>query len=62
MHKINIIKDLLVEKIKIGIVIQGSLESQGFDCVQNCNELIKIFLDKDYVERIELSTWENENI
>jgi hypothetical protein len=61
MHNINIIKDLLVEKIKIGIVIQGSLESQGFDCVQNCNELIKIFSDKDYVERIVLSTWENEN-
>ena len=43
MHNINIIKNLLVEKIKIGIVIQGSLESQGFDCVQNCNELINIF-------------------
>jgi hypothetical protein len=52
MHKIKIIKDLLVGKIKIGIVIQGSLESQGFDCVQNCNELIKIFSNKDYVERI----------
>lgn len=30
-------------KIKIGIVIQGSLESQGLDCVQNCNELAIFF-------------------
>ncbi len=50
-----------MEKIKIGIVIQGSLESQGFNCVQNCNELIKIFTNKEFVERIVLSTRENEN-
>jgi hypothetical protein len=43
MHNINIIKGSLVEKIKIGIVIQGSLESKGFDCVQNCNELVNFF-------------------
>lgn len=50
-----------MEKIKIGIVIQGSLESQGFDCVQNCNELIKIFSNKSSIKQIVLSTWENEN-
>lgn len=51
-----------MKESKIGFVNQGSLESQGFDCMQNCNVLIKIFSGKDYVERIVLSTRENGNI
>ena len=50
-----------MENIKIGIVIQGSLVSQGIDCVNNCNELVDIYSKSPFVSKTVLSTWEGED-
>src|SRR5215831_13695648 len=42
----------------ISIIIQGPLVSQGFNCIQNIDFLIDAFLGIDSVDKIILTTWQ----
>lgn len=47
--------------MKIGVIIQGSLEDDEFDRRENCNSLIESFLNCTHVDKIVISCWEEED-
>ena len=48
--------------MRIGVVIQGSLLSQGFDCGGNVARTIARFSSNQNVAAVVLSTWEHDAV